>query len=360
MYSHFSVTKRVGTMAPTSALNTAAIESHSAAAGTVHSLSELTRPASVPLLVRLKQSPYTTSLSGIRRKRWAPPPGAFNEPDAPPRFATPGPGRYQPHAQHTCLSTKPNITACSFGTEDREKYLGGCLSRTPSGMLIGSPPATSQSPGPVYRPNHALVERASTKVGMSSSASMAALEQRMRGSVPGPAKYSPKPTASSRQRSSSSGCRFGRNDRAKYLGSVDPVSLTPMTKQSPGPIYKPSFAPVTFNPGRTAFGGAGPGSIRRAPATAIESPGPASYASDAQHTVLSTNRRAPASSFPMEPRKTVAVDSMHCYHGKVPIDMRQGDTTGLSPGPCYLPSYAAVRTTPVRAVIGTAKRFSQC
>lgn len=353
----------VGAIATTA--NTAAVIGKVAAdSAQPPTLPELTRPASVPLLMRLKQSPYASSLpasaSGSRRKRWAPPPGAFNEPDLPPRFTTPGPGRYTPHAQHACLSTKPNVIACGFGSDDREKYLGGVLCRTPSGMLMGNPPAMSQSPGPVYRPNHALVERASTKVAMSSSTSMAALECRVKGSIPGPAKYNPKPTASSRERNFTAGGRFGRNDRAKYLGSVDPASLTPMTHRSPGPIYKPSFAPVTFNPGQTAFGGTGPGSIRKAPVLATESPGPGSYTPDAQNTVLSTHRRARATSFPVEARKTVAVDSRHCYHGKVPVDMQHGDTTSLSPGPCYYPSYAAVRKTPGRPVFGTAKRFQLC
>jgi len=339
-------------------------------------------------LGRLKGSPYAASLSGSTsgvRRRWTPPPGAFNEPDLPPRFSTPGPGRYTPDPQHACLSTKPRIVACSFGSDDREKYFGGGLTKTTSGMLGSNAGRSSSSPGPVYKPSHSLVEPATMRVALSSgSTDSNSLRTREGKKSPGPAQYvsaktnaptkarfsltqtDPRPAVllqtpnfetSSRGRSYTSGGRFLQNDRSKYMGECDPASLTPSTKSSPGPIYNYSILPIKHNPGTVSFGGTGPDSHKKRPVRASESPGPGAYSPDAQLTVLSTNRRAPVSGFSVEPRRAATVDSRHCFHGRVPVDMRNGDTSDLSPGPCYYPNDALIHKAAGRAVFGTAKRF---
>ena len=162
-------------------------------------------------------------------------------------------------------------------------------------------------------------------------------ERRLHSVGPGPAMYAPKTNFSSRERSQTSGGRFMQNDRFKYMGDVDPVSLTPSVKCSPGPVYNPSFVAVVHNPGTVSFGGSGPGTMRKPPVLAVETPGPGAYTPDAQNVVLSTTRRAPSAGF-----LTAA---------------RNGDVTCLSPGPCYYPSDAAIRKFYGQAVIGTAKRF---
>lgn len=74
----------------------------------------------------LGESPYAASVGPKqpRRKKWVPPPGAFNEPDLPARFANPGPGRYNPAPQNACLSTKPRVVGCRFGSDTLSESTG--------------------------------------------------------------------------------------------------------------------------------------------------------------------------------------------------------------------------------------------
>ena len=188
--------------------------------------------ASAPVL---QNSPYAATVGKPMRrpKVWVPPPGQFNEPDLP-RFTNPGPGRYNPAHQHTCLSTKPRITATRFGSEDRFKYLGPQTALEPmqSGMVGGLfCPQSSSSPGPGYLPSYDLVKPMARK----SSFTVAVPLREGRGSSPGPGLYNP--TDKSTRRNYTSGGGFLADDRHKYLGEVDPASLQPLKKCSPGPMY---------------------------------------------------------------------------------------------------------------------------
>ena len=187
--------------------------------------------ASAPVL---QNSPYAATVGKPMRrpKVWVPPPGAFNEPDLP-RFVNPGPGRYTPAHQHTCLSTKPRITATRFGSEDRFKYLGPQTSLEPmqSGMVGGLfCPQSSSGPGPGYLPSYDLVRPMARK----SSFTVAVKGGEGRGNSPGPGLYNP--TDKGTRRNYTSGGGFLADDRHKYLGEIDPASLQPMKKCSPGPM----------------------------------------------------------------------------------------------------------------------------
>lgn len=91
-----------------------------------------------------------------------------------------------------------------------------------------------------------------------------------------------------------------------------------------------------------------------------EAPGPGSYNHGnvlADGAVLSSKRRAPAASFGSTQRGDSAfIDSVHCFHGKVPIDMTNATGTNISPGPGYNPSVGQVKDKPPNATFGTAKR----
>lgn len=50
------------------------------------------------------------------------------------------------------------------------------------------------------------------------------------------------------------------------------------------------------------------------------------------------------------------IDSVHCFHGKVPVDMTNATNTNISPGPGYKPSVDSVKYMPPNATFGTAKR----
>ena len=198
--------------------------------------------ASAPVL---QNSPYAAQVGKpIRRPRvWVPPPGAFNEPDLP-RFVNPGPGRYTPAAQHSCLSTKPRVVATRFGSEDRFKYFGPQTPLEPllSGMMGGLfCPQNSLSPGPSYLPSYDLVKPQARKSSFTvERRDPGGIERQSRGSAPGPGLYNPRDRATTR--SFTSGGGFLADDRHKYLGALDPASLTPSIKCSPGPMYAPSSA----------------------------------------------------------------------------------------------------------------------
>ena len=198
--------------------------------------------ASAPVL---QNSPYAATVGKPMRrpKVWVPPPGAFNEPDLP-RFVNPGPGRYTPAHQHTCLSTKPRITATRFGSEDRFKYLGPQTSLEPmqSGMVGGLfCPQSSSGPGPGYLPSYDLVRPMARK----SSFTVAVKGGEGRGNSPGPGLYNP--TDKGTRRNYTSGGGFLADDRHKYLGEIDPASLQPMKKCSPGPMCSaPAHAPPSL------------------------------------------------------------------------------------------------------------------
>ena len=188
--------------------------------------------ASAPVL---QNSPYAATVGKPMRrpKVWVPPPGAFNEPDLP-RFVNPGPGRYTPAHQHACLSTKPRVVATRFGSEDRFKYLGPQTALEPmqSGMVGGLfCPQSASGPGPSYLPSYDLVRPMARK----SSFTVAVPINEGRGNSPGPGLYNP--TDKGTRRNYTSGGGFLADDRHKYLGEIDPASLQPMKKCSPGPMY---------------------------------------------------------------------------------------------------------------------------
>lgn len=283
----------------------------------------------------LRNSPYTQQVGTRSLKMlkappkngrgpggiWVPPPGAFNEPDLP-RFEGPGPGQYNPKYQHTCLSTKPRITGCRFGSEDRFKYLGPqtSLERTSSGLSAGtSGGQNAKSPGPGYNPTYDLVHSA-------SRASSFTVQRRdtsgvtAPGNAPGPGLYNPSDRSLSGRRNFTAGGGFFADDRHKYLGELDPHSRTPLISQSPGPLYKPEYASssrIKSVPG-VAFGGHGPGTIIEPPSLKIETPGPGAYTPASQGGPLSTKPTVRATGFSVEKRTTRSLlDSSMCYHGKV-------------------------------------------
>jgi len=305
--------------------------------------------ASAPVL---QNSPYAATVGKPMRrpKVWVPPPGQFNEPDLP-RFTNPGPGRYNPAHQHTCLSTKPRITATRFGSEDRFKYLGPQTALEPmqSGMVGGLfCPQSSSSPGPGYLPSYDLVKPMARK----SSFTVAVPLREGRGSSPGPGLYNP--TDKSTRRNYTSGGGFLADDRHKYLGEVDPASLQPLKKCSPGPMYKPGRYCQGKRVTTVAFGGHGPGTIIKPPSLKSESPGPGAYTPG-----FSDLPRSQISSFSVESRTAKGqVDSSACYQGKVKVDMTHASATNLSPGPGYNPSHRSVLPSSSQPIIGTSKRFN--
>ena len=271
----------------------------------------------------LGESPYAASVGPKqpRRKKWVPPPGAFNEPDLPARFANPGPGRYNPAPQNACLSTKPRVVGCRFGSEDRYKYFGPQtpLERTSSGMLGGLyQPQSEASPGPGYMPSYNLVRSASRSSSFTVERREGTSERRARGGAPGPGLYNPSDKASSTVRNYTAGGNFLGDDRHRYLGEVDPASLTPSVSDSPGPMYMPSDGYARARAPTVAFGGKGPGSMKKPPSLKAETPGPGAYTPATQAACLSTKRRAATAVFGIEQRGgRNPVDSTHCFHGKV-------------------------------------------
>uniref|UniRef100_A0A7S2DJ32 Uncharacterized protein n=1 Tax=Haptolina brevifila TaxID=156173 RepID=A0A7S2DJ32_9EUKA len=323
----------------------------------------------------LSNSPYAASLTGSRPKKpakWTPPPGAFNNPDLP-QFTMPGPGRYTP--SHLSSSVKPRVTAARFGSEDRFKYLGPQtpLEETSSGMASGYCPQAVASPGPGYLPQYGLVHSASRQsafsverrdtsgIGPGTGASVA----------PGPGLYNPTEKMCSHRRNNTPGGAFLADDRHKYLGQVDADSGMVRQTYGPGPAYKPGnnlaigaktwdAASVKPRASTVAFGGRGPGTIRKPPSLKTESPGPGSYemgTTMADLATLSSKPRAPGYGFGSSVRgDSTFVDSMKCYHGKVPIDMTNANKSDVSPGPGYHPSIEGVRAAKQKALFGTAKR----
>jgi len=321
--------------------------------------------ASAPVL---RDSPYNQQIGTAKKRRskdglWHPPPGGFNEPELP-QFEGPGPGQYNPKVQHGCLSTKPRIPGCRFGSEDRFKYLApmSSLERTSSGLTGGlNAPQSSTSPGPAYLPDYSLV------IGASRSSSFRVqrrdtrgTESLARGSAPGPGLYNPTDLGLSTKKNFTAGGGFFADDRHKYLGELDPTSLTPLQSQSPGPLYNPSDKITAFRSQTVAFGGHGPNTIKSVPSLKVGTPGPGAYTPVSQNASLSTKPRVVASQFGVEVRSSKALmDSSACFHGKVQIDMTHANAFNLSPGPGYNPSMKPYKPLNQRPVIGTAKRFSR-
>mmetsp|Transcript_16549 Transcript_16549/g.35490 ORF Transcript_16549/g.35490 Transcript_16549/m.35490 type:complete len:397 (-) Transcript_16549:232-1422(-) len=317
----------------------------------------------------LAKSPYAESIGGsttsvlrYKGKKWTPPPGKFNEPEAPLRFSNPGPGRYDPAVQHACLSTKPRVLACRFGSEDRFKYFGPelPLERTTSGMYGGLfVPQGGQSPGPCYLPNHSLTKSRSQEASLlSQRRAQGGLEHRLKAKLPGPGAYNPNDTNISTKKNWTPQGRFMADDRTRYLGDVDPASQQPQKSFSPGPMYNPVVAITQERPKTVAFGGRGPGTMVKPPSLKAETPGPGTYTPMAQAACLSSKRRVPAASFgaPTGP-ETLPIDSAYCFHGNVPVDMRFASVANLSPGPAYKPNHEPVQEASKRPVFGTDRRF---
>ena len=298
---------------------------------------------------RLKNSPFAASvgsLNGSRKKKgWAPPPGAFNEPDLP-RFSNPGPGRYNPMAQAACLSTKPRVVACRFGSEDRLKNIGK--------LSYGN-----DSPGPSYFPSYNLVRSQSQSTSFTvARRDCGDVERISRHGGPGPGMYTPMDRQLSTTRNHLAGGTFLADDRTKYLGEVDPDSLMPAKKFSPGPMYAPSADAGKRRSGTVVFGGKGPGTIMKPPSLAAETPGPGAYTPASQGQCLSTKPRAPAAGFGIESKgNKQMMDTSHCFVKSVAVDMSHATAQNLSPGPAYNPSWIAVQSKPQGGVIGTSKRF---
>jgi len=185
-------------------------------------------------------------------------------------------------------------------------------------------------------------------------------ESLARGSAPGPGLYNPLDTGLSTKKNFTSGGGFFADDRHKYLGELDPSSLTPLVSQSPGPLYNPSDKIAATRAPTVAFGGHGPGTIKSVPSLKVGTPGPGAYSPLEQNASLSTKPRVVASAFGVEVRSSKALmDSSACYHGKVMVDMTHANAFNLSPGPGYNPSLRPIKQQHERPVIGTAKRFSR-
>jgi len=181
-----------------------------------------------------------------------------------------------------------------------------------------------------------------------------------RGSAPGPGLYNPSDGTSSTKRNFTAGGGFFADDRHKYLGELDPESLTPLMSQSPGPLYNPSDRIAAVRAPTVAFGGTGPNTIKSVPSLKTGTPGPGAYTPVTQNASLSTKPRVVASQFGVEVRSSKSLmDSSACFHGKVQIDMTHANAFNLSPGPGYNPSMRPYKPLNQRAVIGTAKRFSR-
>ena len=132
---------------------------------------------------------------------------------------------------------------------------------------------------------------------------------------------------------------------------------------SPGPLYKPSDHLAKTRAPTVAFGGRGPGTIKKPPSLVAEAPGPGSY----EHAVTladgaktSTKPRSSRAGFGSTERSgTGPPDSCHMFHGKVPVDMTNHKGGTLSPGPAYWPSIAPVKGQSAKATFGTAKRVTR-
>jgi hypothetical protein len=313
---------------------------------------------------QLANSPYAQVLSTKgppkRKGAWAPPPGAFNNPDMP-KFDGPGPGRYTPSSSFT----KPRVTGTRFGSEDRFKYLGPQLplTTTGSGMSGMYTPQTQTSPGPGYMPKYTLTHSMSRVSSFS-------VERRDTSGVapggsatnPGPGLYTPSEKILSTKKNYTPGGAFLADDRHKYLGQVDPDSGQLVQSFSPGPLYRPSYASARPRAPTVAFGGRGPGTIKKPPKLMGESPGPGAYEHNqtlADGARTSTKPRAPAPGFGSTTRSTSSMaDSSMCFHGKVPVDMANAKNISISPGPGYNPSVAGVKPAPARPIFGTSKRVT--
>ncbi|KAL1524747.1 hypothetical protein AB1Y20_019630 [Prymnesium parvum] len=317
----------------------------------------------------LRDSPYNQSIGPAKPKRrakdgvWRPPPGGFNEPDLP-HFEGPGPGQYTPKEQHSVLSTKPRVVGCRFGSEDRFKYLAPLrsLEGTSSGLLGGScGPQAVASPGPAYMPDYSCVHVAARSSSFSvQRRDTSGADSIARGAAPGPGLYNPSDKALSTRKNYVAGGGFLADDRQKYLGELDPSSLTPSVSQSPGPLYMPSHSFAMSRAPTVSFGGHGPGTIKSVPSLKMPMPGPGAYTPIAQNAALSTKPRILVTHFGVEPRVSKGLmDSSMCFHKNVPVDMTHVHTHDLSPGPSYNPSIAPIKRSYQKPIIGTAKRFSR-
>jgi len=312
----------------------------------------------------LANSPYAAVIpskrpgTARRSSKWTPPPGAFNHPDLP-HFEGPGPGRYTP----TVAMTKPRVPGTRFGSEDRFKYLGpqSSLEATSTGMISGYNPQAATSPGPGYNPSYDLVHS-------SSRVSSFGAERRDTGGVapgaasaPGPGLYTPSERILSNRPDNTPGGGFLSDDRQKYLGNVDETGQV-RTTITPGPVYRPNYEKSKPRAPTVAFGGRGPGTIKKPPGFKNESPGPGSYdhaVTLADGAKTSTRPRSAAAGFGSTQRGDAAyVDSAHCFHGKVPVDMTHVGPSE-SPGPGYMPSFRQVKPQPQQAIFGTAKRVTR-
>lgn len=312
----------------------------------------------------LQNSPYAQTIGKPQPKKkvskaWAPPPGAFNHPDLP-KFDGPGPGRYTPSTS----VTKPRCPGTRFGSEDRFKYLGPQLPLevTAGGMSGMYTPTAATSPGPGYVPKYNLVHS-------SSRISSFSVERRDTSGVapggsatnPGPGLYTPSEKMLSNRRNQTAGGAFLADDRHKYLGNVDPDSGQMRQDFSPGPLYKPSDQYTSTRSPTVMFGGRGPGTIKKPPSLAQESPGPGAYdhaltLSDGAKT--STKPRSSAPDFGSTPAVGPFIDSSSCFHGKVPVDMTHAKNMSISPGPGYNPSLSQTKSKSREAIFGTAKRVT--
>lgn len=264
--------------------------------------------------------------------------------------------------QHSCLSTKPRVVAARFGSEDRFKYFGPeqPLERTSSGMFGGlHAPQTGQSPGPCYKPSLALTKSKSQEASfLTERRDPGGFERRLHAGTPGPGLYTPNDRGISTKRDFTPQGKFHMDDRHRYLGEVDPASLTPQMYASPGPMYNPTLQLTQDRPKTTAFGGRGPGTMVKPPSLKVDAPGPGSYTPMTQNACLSTKKRVPAAAFGVEQRNEhTQVDSSYCFHGRVPVEMQFNNVLHLSPGPLYKPSYKSVQTASQQPVIGTDRRF---
>ena len=122
------------------------------------------------------------------------------------------------------------------------------LERTSSDMIGGlSGPQSATSPGPAYSPNFAAIHA-------QSRCSSFSVQRRDTSGVeggsiaPGPGLYNPSDKVLSTKRDYTSGGGFLADDRTKYLTELDPSSLTPVTNNSPGPAYNPSWIAVQSKP----------------------------------------------------------------------------------------------------------------
>ena len=313
----------------------------------------------------LSDSPYAQVVprklqQSSSKKAWHPPPGAFNHPDLP-EFQAPGPGRYTPSVSFV----KPRTVGARFGSEDRFKYLGPQqpLEETSAGMKGMYTPQAPASTGPKYLPSYDLVLS-------KSRISAFSVERRDTGGVapgaginPGPGLYTPSDNILSTKRNVTPGGAFLADDRHKYLGQVDPESGMVRVSYSPGPLYKPSDHYATKRAPTVAFGGRGPGTIKKPPSLKSETPGPGTY----EHAVTmgdlaktSTKPRSSRAGFGSTKRsETGPPDSSHCFHGKVPVDMTNSKNTQESPGPMYYPNIDVVKEVARKPIFGTAKRVTR-